>query len=136
MKKLLAGLLVMTMLLLSGCGDASISVVIPIGTVISAPSITSYQFTKNTVSEFVNGSVDFYAPDFDISLISVTVFNSRGAEVARQRTTVNLPGVVRGSIPFSIDYIIYPIDTYTFSIFLTDFNGNVSNQVVDTFRVP
>jgi hypothetical protein len=136
MRRLFSVIAVMAMLSIAGCGDSSVSVVIPIVPIIQPPSITSYQFTKNTATEFVNGTVDFYAPDTDIDTITITVFDSRGFEIARKRTIVNLAGVVRGTIPFSIDYLTFPIDTYTFSIYLTDFNGNISNQVVDTFRVP
>jgi hypothetical protein len=135
MKRLLTGLLAMTVLLLSGCGDASISVVIPI-TLADPPTITSHQFTKNTATEFINGSVDFFAPDSDIDTITIAVFDSRGVLVTRTRTAVNLPRVSRGTIFFSIDYVTFPADTFTFSIFLTDFNGNSSNQIADTFRVP
>jgi len=135
MKRFLTGLLAMTMLVLSGCGDASVSVIIPI-TLADPPSITSYQFTKNTATEFINGSVDFFAPDSDIDTITIAVFDSRVGLVTRTRTALNLPGVTRGTISFSIDYVTYPADTFTFSIFLTDFNGNTSNQIVDTFRVP
>jgi hypothetical protein len=135
MKRLLTGLLALTMLVLSGCGDATVAVIIPI-TPVDPPTITSYQFTKNTATEFVNGSVDFFAPDSDIDTITIAVFDSRGVLVTRTRTALNLPGVTRGTISFSIDYVTYPADTFTFSIFLTDFNGNTSNQIVDTFRVP
>lgn len=135
MKRLLLGMLSMMLLVMSGCGDASVSVVVPV-THVNPPSITSYQFTKDTLTRFIDGSVDFYAPDSDIDTITITVFNSSGFQVARTRTALSLPGVIRGTISFSIDYSAYFADTYTFSIFLTDFNGNTSNQIVDTFRVP
>jgi len=45
-------------------------------------------------------------------------------------------GLTQGTISFSIDFITFPADFFTFSIYLTDFNGNTSNQIVDTFRVP
>lgn len=136
MKKLLLGLLATIMLMTSGCGDASVAVVIPIVPLIEPPSITSYQFTKNTLTELIDGSVDFFAPDSDIDTITIVVFDSRGFEMVRTRTALNLPGVVRGTISFRINYFTYPNDTYTFSIFLTDFNGNTSNQIVDSFKVP
>lgn len=135
MRRLFLGALAVIMLVMSGCGDASVSVIIPI-TVANPPTITSYQFTKNTATEFINGSVDFYAPDSDIDTITIAVFNSGGFQMDRTRSVLNLPGVIRGTVNFSIDYVTYPTDTYTFTIFLTDFNGNTSNQIVDTFRVP
>jgi len=135
MKKMLLTMLSLLMLVMSGCGDGTVSVIIPIIPAAS-PSITSYQFTKDTVAEFIDGSVDFHAPDSDIDTITITVFNSSGFQVARTTIALNLPGVIFGTIPFSIDYATYPADLYTFSIFLTDFNGNTSNQVVDTFSVP
>jgi hypothetical protein len=133
MKRLLLGMLAMMMLVMSGCGDDTVVVVVP---VVDPPTITSYEFAKNTATEFVNGSVNFVAPDSDIDTMTVAVFDSRGFEVARTITVLNLPGAISGIIPFSIDYFNLLNDTYTFSIFLTDFNGNTSNQIVDTFRVP
>jgi len=135
MKRLLLGMVAMMMLVMSGCGEVSISVAIPI-IPSEPPTITSYQFTKNTATEFINGSVDFFAPDSDIDTITIAVFDSRGFQVARTTTALNLPGVINGTVFFSIDYRTYPADMFTFSIFLTDFNGNTSNQIVDVFRVP
>ncbi|NTV49533.1 MAG: hypothetical protein HGB32_01730 [Geobacteraceae bacterium] len=138
MKRLLVSMLTIVMLVLSGCGDATVSILIPIGPVIEPPAITSYQFTKNTVTELIEGSVDFYAPDSDIDTMTVVVFDPRGYEIFRSKTFIYLTGAVSGTIPFRIDYYYYPSEVfaYTFSIYLTDFNGNTSNQAVDTFNVP
>lgn len=136
MKRLLLGVLAIMMLVMSGCGSGSVEVVIPIEPVIYPPTITSYRYSKDTVKEFVDGSIDFNAPDADIDTMTVVVFDSRGYEMARTRAVLNLPGVSQGSVLFSIDYVTYPADKFTFSIYLTDFNGNSSNQVVDTFWVP
>jgi len=133
MKRLLLCILAMTILVMPGCGDGGVTVVVP---VVEPPSITSYQFTQDRVDEFIDGSVNFFAPDSDIDTITVTVFDSRGFEVSRTTALLDLPGVIQGTIPFSIAYITYPIGTFTFSIFLTDFNGNTSNLIVDTFSVP
>lgn len=121
---------VMMVLGLSGCGDSSVAV--------SPPVITSYQFTKDTAAEYINGSVNYVAPDSDIDFITVAAFDSRGREWSRTRTVVNHPGSAQGTIPFTIDYYTFPSDAYpyTFSVYLTDFNGNTSNQAVDTFFVP
>lgn len=135
MRKILFGMLAIMMLIMSGCGDATIAVVVPVEPLITPPSITSFQFTKDTAAAFIDGSVDFYAPDSDIDTLSIAVFDSGGLKV-KTLTVINLPGVVRGSIPFSIDYITFPAGTYTFSVYLTDFNGLPSNQVVGTFGVP
>lgn len=136
MKRLLSGILAVTMLVLSGCGDATVGVVVPIGPVISPPTITSYQFTQDRVAEFIDGSVSFFAPDSDIDTMTVTVFDSRGNLQSRITSFPNFPGAIQGTIPFSIDYFTFPNGTFTFSIFLTDFNGNTSNLVVDSFRIP
>lgn len=55
----------------------------------------------------------------------------------RSETTVSSAGV-QGTIPFTIDYNTYPSDAYpyTFSVYVTDFNGLPSNLVGDTFWVP
>jgi hypothetical protein len=138
MKRLLVATLTIVMLMLSGCGDATVSVFIPIGPLIDPPEITSFQFTKNPATELIDGSVNFYAPDSDIDTMTVVVFDPRGYEISRSKTFIYQAGVVWGTIPFRIDYYYYPSDifAYTFSIYLTDFNGNTSNQAVDTFYVP
>lgn len=133
MKKYLLGMITMILMVMMGCGDSSVTVVVP---VISPPEITSFEFTKNSTTFFITGSVTFNAPDSDIDTMTVTVLNSQGGETFRSTTLLNLPGVINGTIPFSIDYATFPPDLYTFSIFITDFNGNTSNQAVDTFRVP
>ncbi|MGB9081859.1 MAG: hypothetical protein WCD00_11225 [Desulfuromonadaceae bacterium] len=139
MKRLLLGMMAMMMLVMSGCGGGSVEVFVPLGPVISPPSITAYRFTKDPVTEFIDGSVDFYAPDSDIDSMTVVVISPGGNEVSRTITyPPSLTGVVRGTIPFTIDYRTFPSSAfaYTFSIYLTDFNGNTSNQAVDTFFVP
>ena len=138
MKRLLLGMLGILILVMSGCGGATVAVEIPIVPVINPPSITSNQFTKDPAREVIYGSVDFYAPDSDVDTMTVVVFDSRGYEMARVVTALNYPGISRGTIPFSIDYITYPSSAYayTFSIYLTDFNGYTSNQAVGTFYVP
>ena len=135
MKRLLVMMVAMLTLVVAGCGDGSVTVVVPISQP-QPPTIESYQFTKNTATQFVLGSVNYFAPDSDIDTMTVTVFTSSGIQTSRSVTLINQPNVVRGTISFSIDYVNLPADAYTFSIFLTDFNGLTSNQVVDTFRVP
>jgi hypothetical protein len=133
MKRFLSGMIVMILLVMTGCGDSTVTVVAPL---VSPPTITSFEFVQNRTTFFINGSINFHAPDSDIDTMTVVVFNSQGVETFRATTVLNLPGVITGTIPFSIDYVTFPPDLYTFSIFITDFNGNTSNQVVDTFRVP
>jgi hypothetical protein len=132
MKRLLLGMFAVMMLVMSACGDASVSVVVP----IEPPSITLFQFTQDRVNEFIDGSVTFFAPDSDIDTMTVTVFDSRGSVQFRTTTLIDLPGVIQGTIPFSIDYLTFPAGTFTISIFLTDFNGFTSSQAVGSFSVP
>jgi hypothetical protein len=135
MKRALLGIMAIMMLTVSGCGDTSVAVVVP---VISPPSITSHEFTQDRVVELISGSVAFQAPDSDIETMTVVALDPRGFEKSRSVVLINLPGVIQGTIPFSIDYRTFPSETfaYSFSIYLTDFNGNRSNRAVDTFFVP
>jgi len=130
MKRLIFGLLMILMAGLSGCGGSSVTV--------NPPSITSYQFTKDAVREYIDGSVNYYAPDSDIDTMTVVTYDSRGIERSRTQTLINHPGTAQGTIPFSIDYLTFPSDAYayTFSVYLTDFNGYTSNQAVDSFYIP
>lgn len=130
MKRLMFGMVMMVMTILSGCGDSSVAV--------NPPSITSYQFTKDSLHEYIDGSVDYYAPDSNIDSMTVVVYDSRGYEWSRTNTLISHPEITQGTIPFSIDYVTFPSDAYayTFSVYLTDFNGYTSNQAVDTFYIP
>lgn len=132
MKRLLLGMLTVMMLVISGCGEVIVE------PAIYPPSISSYSFSQNRTTEFINGEVVFYAPDSDIDYMVVVAYDSRGYEWSRKTTFINRPGTTQGIILFSIDYFSFPNDAYpyTFSIYLTDFNGNTSNQAVDTFFVP
>jgi hypothetical protein len=131
MKKLLLGMLTIMTLVMSGCGGSTVAVVVPI-----EPSITSSRFTQDTVAEFIDGSVNFFAPDSDIDTMTVSVFDSSGTVIFRKESLLDLRDVIQGIVPFSIDYLTFPAGTFTFSIFLTDFNGNTSNQFVGTFSIP
>ncbi len=135
MKRALLGIMAIMMLAVAGCGDTTVAVVVP---VISPPSITSHVFTQDRVAELISGSVAFQAPDSDIDTMTVVALDPRGLEISRSVVLINLPGVIQGTIPFRIDYRNFPTETfaYTFIIYLTDFNGNRSNQAVDTFFVP
>lgn len=137
MKRMLLGMLAIMMLVMSGCGGGTVEVVVPIEPVINPPSITLNQFTQDRVRDFIDGSVVFFAPDADIDTMTVSVFDSIGGfERSRTTAVITLPGVVRGTIPFSIDYLNFPNGTFTFSIFLTDIDGFTSNLVVGTFSAP
>lgn len=129
MKRIIFGILAIMMAGLSGCGETTTVTVNP-------PSITSYRFTKDAVTEYIDGNAGYFAPDSDIDSMTVVVFDSRGFEISRTKTFLNLPGITQGTVFFSIDYLTYPADKFTFSIYLTDFNGYTSNQIVDTFQVP
>lgn len=133
MKRILLGMLAVMMLVMSACGDSSVTVVAP----LEPPTITSFQFTQDRTDEFIDGSVGFFAPDSDIDTMTITVINNSGGSVQFRTTTlINLPDVIRGTIPFSIDYLAFPAGTFTISVFLTDFNGLSSTQAVGVFSIP
>lgn len=123
-------------LALAGCGS-EVSVVIPIPIpIVITPLITSSQYTQDTVNYFVDGSVDFYAPDTDLDTITISIVDSGGFVVDRKvKPLVGLTGRTSGTISFSIDYLAYRPDTYTFSVYLTDRAGYFSNAIYGTFRV-
>lgn len=136
MKRMILLVMSLMMLGLAGCGS-EVSVVIPIDIpVITPPTITSSQYTQDTVNRFVDGSVDFYAPYSDIDTITISVMDSRGFVLERTVTALTgLTGRTTGTISFSIDYIAYRPDTYTFSVYLTDRAGYFSNAIYGTFWV-
>jgi hypothetical protein len=46
-----------------------------------------------------------------------------------------LTGFTRGTIPFSLSFNTGILDSYTFTAFVTDRSGHMSNPVFGTFRV-
>jgi hypothetical protein len=138
MKKIFLGVLAMMMLVMSGCGGGGSAEVVVTVPIMYPPSITTYQFTQYRSTELISGSVNFDAPDSDIKSMTVVVYDSRGSEVlgSRLTTPLSLPGVTQGTVAFSIDYITYPADQFSFYIYLTDWNGYSSNTVAGTFLVP
>ena len=65
--------------MIAGCGS-EISVVLPVY-YDSSPTITTFHHTQDVVNSYVDGTVEFYAPDRDLDSISITVVNSRGVEI-------------------------------------------------------
>jgi hypothetical protein len=121
------------MLLTAGCGS-EVTVVIPL---VQSPEITAARFSQDVANRFVDGSIDFYAPDSDLDTITVSVTDSRGFGITRIVTDLTAyRGQVRGTISITVDYLTYLPDTYTITAYLTDRNGLQSNAVYHTFRVP
>ena len=141
MKKLFLLIMSGLALMLAGCGDVTVYAPIVIDT---PPSITVLSQDLPDFALFGQGmgiatahaSVDFFDPDGDVSAISISVVNSRGIEVSR--TVTSLPdyiGLTRGNISFSIDFNTLLIENYSFTVYLTDRRGNVSNPVFGSYRV-
>ena len=135
MKRLILVAMLLLMTMITGCGS-EISVALPIVFYDSPPTITTYRHTQDVVNSYVDGTVEFYAPDNDITSVTITVVNFRGTEIEHTVTSLGaFAGITTGAISFSIDYINYRPDDYTFTIYLTDRAGYMSNPVYGSFRV-
>jgi len=134
MKRFILVMMSLLMLLTAGCGS-EVTFVVPIP-FLAAPSITYYQYSQDSADLFVDGTVEFSAPGFDLNTITVSTVDSRGMVTEQTVTSLGaFNGISYGTIPFSIDYISYRPDTYTFTIYLTDKAGYISNPVYGSFRV-
>lgn len=134
MKRFILVTMSLLMLLTAGCG-AEVTFVVPIP-VLNAPTITFYQYSQDVTNAFVDGTVEFSAPDFDLDTITVSIVDSRG--IVTEQSVASLGafrGISRGTIPFSIDYINYRPGIYSFTIYLTDKAGLISNPVYGSFIV-
>ncbi|AJE04803.1 hypothetical protein [Geobacter pickeringii] len=138
MKRIMGAILVGFAIMLAGCGSevqvsATVPVVVP---VVSGPGIDSMSFSLDTARHFVVGAVNFSAPHADLDSMTIVVADNRGQEVARTLTDLrSFAGYAAGTISFSIDYIAYLPGTYTFTLYLTDRTGLLSNPVYGTFVV-
>jgi len=128
-------------LLTGSCGgEVAIFINIPAA---SSPDITLVRFVPtsallNEGSGSVTSSVaiDFFDNDADVSSLTVSVVDSHGFLVSRTETSFpGLTGISRGTIPFALDFNTSIIESYTFTAFVTDRFGNMSNPVFGTFRV-
>ena len=140
MKRAALILLVLVIVLTAGCGgEVTLVASTGSGTIVvtttSGPTISLAQFRQDTASRIVFGSIDFYAPGADAATMTTTVTDSRGVVVSRSVDSLAaFDGSIRGTIPFSIDYVTFLPDTYTFTIFLTTRAGTLSNPVFGSFR--
>ncbi|MDD2737024.1 MAG: hypothetical protein PHF56_24075 [Desulfuromonadaceae bacterium] len=134
MKRLILVTMLLLMTMIAGCGS-EVSIVLPLY-FDSSPAITTYHYTQDVVNSYVDGSVEFYAPDSDLDGRTITVVNSRGTEIEHTITSLGaFAGSSSGTIAFTIDYIHYRPEDYTFTIYLTDRAGYMSNPVFGSFRV-
>jgi hypothetical protein len=121
-------------------GKVAISITIP---AVSSPEIALVRFAPasallNEGNGLVTSSaaIDFFAPDADLSSLTVSVVDSRGSLVSRTVTPlVAFSGFARGTLAFSVDFNTGLIESYTVTAFVTDRLGHVSNPVFATFRV-
>ena len=137
MKRIICAVVVGLMLMLAGCGnELTVAAAVPVEEIYS-PSITAMQFSQDTVNKFVNGTVDFTAATADLDTMTIVVSDSMGREVYWTETDLRaFAGYVFGSLAFSIDYLALLPGQYTFTIYLTDRIGNLSNPVFGTLLVP
>lgn len=134
MKRLILIAMSVLMLLAAGCGS-DVTVVLPIFS-YDSPAITNYHYSQDAANSFVDGTVEFSAPVYDLDTITITVVNSRGIEVEHTVTSLGAyVGRSTGTISFTIDYINYRPDLYSFTIYLTDRAGYMTNPVYGSFRV-
>lgn len=133
MKRMFLLITVVLALFVAGCGS-QVTVVLPL---IQSPEITAARFSQDVVNRFVDGAIDYYAPDSDLDTVTILVTDDRGFTITRSVTDLAaFRGVVQGTITLSVDYLTYLPGTYTITVYLTDRAGLFSNSVYHTFRVP
>ncbi len=141
MNRLLLAVLAGLALLVASCGgEVFVAINVP---VVRPPSISLIDFSPTSASVgqgqgtvTSNVTIDFSAPDAAVSFLTVSVVDSRGVLISRTVTSLSaFAGFTNGTISFSIDFSTLIVETYTFTAFVTDSLGNVSNPVFGTFRV-
>lgn len=143
MKKIFFAVVAGYAFLLSSCGsEVQVTATVPV-TVAYAPTISLVHYTPDYAFlgdghgiVTVSGTVDFVDPDADISTMTLSVVDSQGFLVSRSVSP--LPafyGYSQGTVFFAIDFSTLAVDTYTFSVSLSDSAGNMSNPVFGAFRV-
>ena len=135
-------ILLLVALVSAGCGG-EVTIVASTGngvivvTTETNPSITLTQLRKDAAARVVFGSIDFHTPLSDLNTMTVSVTDSIGAVISRTVSDLAaFRGLINGTIPFSIDYATYLPGSYTFTIFVTNMAGYLSNPVFGSFSVP
>jgi hypothetical protein len=141
MKVIVLLALSLVVLFSGGCGS-DVTAVISTGSGIivissgSEPTIQNLQYSQDVAGHMVYGTVDFYAPDANLDVMTISVMDSRGYLRSRVvRDLAAFGGVISGRLPFSFGYAAYPPDIYTFTIFVSDWAGHSSNPVYGSFTV-
>jgi hypothetical protein len=142
MRRVVLTVLALVLLVSAGCGG-EVTVVVSTGdgtiviTTASVPSISLAQLGQDTANRTVFGNIDFYTPGSDIGSMTITVTDSRGAVVTRSVSDLAAySGLTSGSIQFFINYARYLPGSYTFTIFVTNRAGYLSNPVYGSFWSP
>jgi hypothetical protein len=97
---------------------------------------TSALFNEGSGIVTSSAAIDSFDPDADVSSLTVSVVDSHG--FLASQTVMSLPGFTgfsRGTISFALEFNTGIIESYTFTAFVTDRSGRMSNPVFGTFRV-
>jgi len=139
------GLCITVLLGLAGCGgggDGGGGVIL----VNSTPSISNLQYSPTSAtlnqgggSITINGTYDFIDNGADLAGGSVTVkaFDLNNIQTINTNTpiTANVAGLTSGTLsgPATADTTV--AGTFNFILYITDSNGNKSNELTGTFTV-
>ena len=125
-------------LILSSCGGGSST-----SGSGSAPGISNLTYSPQSAflndgngSLILNGSITFNEPDGDISSYVLTVYDSSFNVISNLSDPIpGIAGITSGNLQISLQVNTTVVDDYSFEIYLTDLDDNVSNTLSGIFPI-
>src|SRR5271157_5610698 len=107
----------------------------------SPPSISNLQFSPtsaafNSGTATVTGTVDFAAPQGNLSTVTVTTFNATGQQLSTQTAPIQgMSGRTTGTISGTAQYATTAPGAFSFQVFVTNSSGLNSNVLTGSFAI-
>ena len=118
-----------------GCGDDDASGTAPSISNLTCETCDATPLALNE-SQTLYGSFDFADPDGDVELMQMDVLNPNGlTSVAPDTALSNVAGAETGSVSWNVTLAPTQTGTYELTLRLVDAEGNVSNELQDSFEV-
>lgn len=133
---MMAGLFVVILLGLTGCGGGGDQIVVTTPPSISSLQYTPAMLTVNTLTN-VNWQFDFSDSGGDVSTGTYTVYDPNGVRVYAKTINLTIPAGIKTGTQFGTtsNVSFSTVGTYTANMYVTDSAGANSNTLKAMFTI-